>query len=157
MQPVAVFQIPAKGAAEARLLLAGCDLFIGGGGWRYQDRQQIDAGGKAIALLFYLIWLVSVFGNLPRSEFGPVVAQGGNVDVLLKALASVIESEAVASALNLFSMAAILSSFIGVGLGGSTIWRICSSSTTAAVAAPSRGPPPSCRHCCSHCCSRSAS
>jgi tryptophan-specific transport protein len=46
-----------------------------------------------------------------------VVAQGGNVDVLLKALASVIESEAVSSALNLFSMAAILSSFIGVGLG----------------------------------------
>lgn len=74
-------------------------------------------GGTAIALLFYLIWLVSVFGNLPRSEFGPVVAQGGNVDVLLKALASVIESEAVASALNAFSMAAILSSFIGVGLG----------------------------------------
>jgi tryptophan-specific transport protein len=74
-------------------------------------------GGTAIALLFYLIWLVSVFGNLPRSEFGPVVAQGGNVDVLLKALASVIESEAVANALNLFSMAAILSSFIGVGLG----------------------------------------
>ncbi|HFK2926862.1 TPA: aromatic amino acid transporter [Aeromonas hydrophila] len=74
-------------------------------------------GGTAIALLFYLIWLVSVFGNLPRSEFGPVVAQGGNVDVLLKALASVIESESVASALNLFSMAAILSSFIGVGLG----------------------------------------
>ncbi|WP_259270454.1 aromatic amino acid transporter [Aeromonas sp. BIGb0405] len=74
-------------------------------------------GGTAIALLFYLVWLVSVFGNLPRSEFGPVVAQGGNVDVLLKALASVIESEAVANALNLFSMAAILSSFIGVGLG----------------------------------------
>ena len=74
-------------------------------------------GGTAIALLFYLIWLVSVFGNLPRSEFGPVVAQGGNVDVLLKALASVIESEAGASALNAFSMAAILSSFIGVGLG----------------------------------------
>ncbi len=46
-----------------------------------------------------------------------MVAQGGNVDVLLKALASVIESEAVSSALNLFSMAAILSSFIGVGLG----------------------------------------
>jgi tryptophan-specific transport protein len=74
-------------------------------------------GGTTIALLFYIVWLVSVFGNLPRSEFGPVVAQGGNVDVLLKALASVIESEAVANALNLFSMAAILSSFIGVGLG----------------------------------------
>ncbi|QFI56294.1 aromatic amino acid transporter [Aeromonas simiae] len=74
-------------------------------------------GGTAIALTFYLIWLASVFGNLPRSEFGPVIEQGGNVDALLKALGSVIESKAVASALNAFSMAAILSSFIGVGLG----------------------------------------
>ncbi|MFM5304605.1 aromatic amino acid transporter [Aeromonas caviae] len=74
-------------------------------------------GGTVIALTFYLIWLVSVFGNLPRSEFGPVIAEGGNVDALLKALGSVIESKAVASALNAFSMAAILSSFIGVGLG----------------------------------------
>ena len=74
-------------------------------------------GGTVIALTFYLIWLVSVFGNLPRSEFGPVIEQGGNVDALLKALGSVIESKAVANALNAFSMAAILSSFIGVGLG----------------------------------------
>lgn len=74
-------------------------------------------GGTVIALAFYLVWLASVFGNLPRSEFGPVIEQGGNVDALLKALGSVIESEAVANALNAFSMAAILSSFIGVGLG----------------------------------------
>ena len=74
-------------------------------------------GGTVIALTFYLIWLASVFGNLPRSEFGPVIAEGGNVDALLKALGSVIESQAVANALNAFSMAAILSSFIGVGLG----------------------------------------
>lgn len=39
------------------------------------------------------------------------------MDALLKALGSVIESQAVANALNAFSMAAILSSFIGVGLG----------------------------------------
>ena len=74
-------------------------------------------GGTVIALTFYLIWLVSVFGNLPSSEFGPVIEQGGNVDALLKALGSVIESKAVANALNAFSMAAIPSSFIGVGLG----------------------------------------
>ena len=58
-----------------------------------------------------------MLGNLPRSEFSPVIAEGGNVDALLKALGSVIESQAVANALNAFSMAAILSSFIGVGLG----------------------------------------
>ena len=37
--------------------------------------------------------------------------------MLLGALASVIESKRVSNAINLFSMAAILSSFIGVGLG----------------------------------------
>ena len=46
-----------------------------------------------------------------------MIEQGGNVDALLAALGSVIESEKVANAINTFSMAAILSSFIGVGLG----------------------------------------
>ena len=79
--------------------------------------KQAILGGTLIALVLYLLWLLSIFGNLPRSAFGPVIAQGGDVDVLLKALASVIESRQVSQAINLFSMAAILSSFIGVGLG----------------------------------------
>ncbi|MGL5791567.1 MAG: aromatic amino acid transport family protein, partial [Plesiomonas shigelloides] len=54
---------------------------------------------------------------LPRDQFGPVIQQGGNVDVLLKQLGSVIESASIAKAIHAFSMAAILSSFIGVGLG----------------------------------------
>lgn len=74
-------------------------------------------GGTVIALTLYFLWLFSIFGNLPRSQFGPVIEQGGNVDALLTALGSVIESEKVANAINTFSMAAILSSFIGVGLG----------------------------------------
>lgn len=73
--------------------------------------------GTAIALSLYCLWLISIYGNLPRSSFGPVIEQGGNVDALLAALGSVIESEKVANAINIFSMAAILSSFIGVGLG----------------------------------------
>ncbi|MGF1728533.1 aromatic amino acid transporter [Photobacterium kasasachensis] len=74
-------------------------------------------GGTTIALGLYFLWLFSIFGNLPRNQFGPVIEQGGNVDALLTALGSVIESEKVANAINAFSMAAILSSFIGVGLG----------------------------------------
>lgn len=74
-------------------------------------------GGTVIASVLYLLWLTSIFGNLPRVDFGPVIEQGGNVDVLLSALGSVIESEKVSQAINSFSMAAILSSFIGVGLG----------------------------------------
>ncbi|MGS3177617.1 aromatic amino acid transporter [Aeromonas sanarellii] len=79
--------------------------------------KQAILGGTLIALALYLLWLLSIFGNLPRSAFGPVIAKGGDVDVLLGALASAIESRQVSQAINLFSMAAILSSFIGVGLG----------------------------------------
>ncbi len=74
-------------------------------------------GGTVIALTLYILWLASIFGNLPREQFGPVIAKDGEVDALLAALSSVIESEKVANAINVFSMAAILSSFIGVGLG----------------------------------------
>ncbi len=82
-----------------------------------QKAKKAILGGTVIALSLYFLWLFSIYGNLPRSEFGPVIEQGGNVDALLAALASVIESEKVANAINTFSMAAILSSFIGVGLG----------------------------------------
>lgn len=74
-------------------------------------------GGTIIALTLYCLWLISIFGNLPRHEFGPVIEQGGNVDALLKQLDGVIASESISKAINAFSMAAILSSFIGVGLG----------------------------------------
>ncbi|GLQ72486.1 aromatic amino acid transporter [Vibrio penaeicida] len=74
-------------------------------------------GGTIIAMSLYFLWIMSIYGNLPRSGFGPILEQGGNVDSLLSALGSVIESERVSNAINSFSMAAILSSFIGVGLG----------------------------------------
>ncbi|ASG06820.1 transposase [Vibrio anguillarum] len=74
-------------------------------------------GGTVIALCLYFLWMASIYGNLPRSNFGPVIAQGGNVEVLLAALGSVIDSDKVSHAINTFSMAAILSSFIVVGLG----------------------------------------
>lgn len=74
-------------------------------------------GGTLIALVFYIVWILSIFGTLPRDAFGPVIAQDGNVDVLLSALGDVVQSEKVSQAINIFSTAAILSSFIGVGLG----------------------------------------
>ncbi len=74
-------------------------------------------GGTAIALTLYFLWMISIYGNLPRTEFGPVIEQGGNVEALLAALGGAIDSDKVANAINAFSMAAILSSFIGVGLG----------------------------------------
>ncbi len=73
--------------------------------------------GTVIALTLYILWIVSVYGNLPRDQFGPVIEKGGDVDALLGALGSVIDSDKVSNAISMFSMAAILSSFIGVGLG----------------------------------------
>lgn len=74
-------------------------------------------GGTLIALFLYMIWIFSVYGNLPRYDFGPVIAQGGNIDALLASLGGAIESERVSNIISIFSAAAIFSSFVGVGLG----------------------------------------
>ncbi len=74
-------------------------------------------GGTLIALGLYVFWLVSIFGNLPRPDFIPVVKAGGNVEALLEAMSDVIDSNTIKQSINIFSMAAILSSFVGVGLG----------------------------------------
>ncbi|WP_043947961.1 aromatic amino acid transporter [Actinobacillus pleuropneumoniae] len=75
------------------------------------------AGGTFIALVLYLLWVISIFGNLPRAQFAPVIASNGDLDVLLNTIGEVVQSPYVKQAINAFSIAAILSSFIGVGLG----------------------------------------
>ena len=82
-----------------------------------QRAKYAILGGTFIALTLYLLWLLSIYGNLPRHQFGSIIEQGGDIHVLLLALGSVINSAKIENALNIFSMAAILSSFIGVGLG----------------------------------------
>lgn len=74
-------------------------------------------GGMLIALAIYLLWLWSIFGNLPRDQFAPVVAADGDVGVLLQTLGSAIESGWVKRTIDAFATAAVISSFIGVGLG----------------------------------------
>ncbi|OBU16797.1 transposase [Photobacterium aquimaris] len=86
----------------------------------YRDENRAKnaiLGGTLIALTFYVIWVICIFGNLPRTQFGPIVAAGGSVDALMTALGGVVNSNSVKQALNIFSIAAVVSSFIGVGLG----------------------------------------
>lgn len=85
-------------------------------GDEYKAKKAI-IGGTTIALTLYLLWVIAIFGNLSRDQFAPVLEQSGNLDVLLAALGNVIESSTLKQAINAFSIAAILSSFIGVGLG----------------------------------------
>ncbi|MDO4433521.1 MAG: aromatic amino acid transporter [Alysiella sp.] len=73
--------------------------------------------GMLMALGIYLLWIWSIFGNLPRNNFAPVIAKDGDVHVLLQTLGGVLASESVQKAIDSFALAAVLSSFIGVGLG----------------------------------------
>lgn len=74
-------------------------------------------GGTIFALILYVLWVVAIFGNLPRQQFAPVIESQGNLDVLLTALNSVVDSKAISGTINTFSVMAMLSSFVGVGLG----------------------------------------
>lgn len=73
-------------------------------------------GGTVIALVFYLLWVFSIFGNLPREAMAPIVQAKGDVSMLINTIAGA-NAGYVNEWINAFSIAAILSSFIGVGLG----------------------------------------
>ncbi|RKW18518.1 MAG: tryptophan permease, partial [Capnocytophaga sp.] len=73
--------------------------------------------GTFLALFIYILWQMAVQGNLPRKEFAPVIAKGGDVAALLDALSSYININYIEIALNFFAYMAIASSFLGVTLG----------------------------------------
>ncbi len=70
--------------------------------------------GTFLALFIYILWQMAVQGNLPRKEFAPVIAKGGDVAALLDALSSYININYIEIALNFFAYMAIASSFLGV-------------------------------------------
>lgn len=74
-------------------------------------------GGTLLALVIYCLWQTAVQGVLPRHAFAPVIAQGGDVQVLLKALSTYISVDGLNQVLNAFAFMAIISSFLGVSLG----------------------------------------
>ncbi|MCH1929964.1 tryptophan permease [Shewanella sp. A25] len=73
--------------------------------------------GTFIALIIYSCWLVATMGNIQRSQFSEIIAQGGNMGVLVGALSKVITSSWLNSMLTLFANLAVASSFLGVTLG----------------------------------------
>lgn len=89
---------------------------------KYYDRdgkrvQKAILLGTLIALFIYILWQLAIQGNLPRSEFAPVIEKGGDIAVLLAALGKYIETDYVATILDFFAYMAIASSFLGVTLG----------------------------------------
>lgn len=73
--------------------------------------------GTLIALIIYLLWQMMIHGNLPRSEFAPIIAKDGDIATLLSVLNQYIETTFIAKMLNAFAYMAITSSFLGVALG----------------------------------------
>ncbi|GIU11162.1 high affinity tryptophan transporter Mtr [Shewanella sp. c952] len=73
--------------------------------------------GTFIALVIYSCWLVATMGNIPRSQFVDIIAQGGNMGVLVGALSEVIANSWLNTMLTLFANLAVASSFLGVTLG----------------------------------------
>ena len=73
--------------------------------------------GSLLALLIYISWQMAVQGNLPRAEFAPIIAKGGDVATLLAALNRYIPIQSIGILLDFFAYMAIASSFLGVTLG----------------------------------------
>ena len=73
--------------------------------------------GSLLALLIYISWQMAVQGNLPRAEFAPIIAKGGDVATLLGALNRYIPIQSIGVLLDFFAYMAIASSFLGVTLG----------------------------------------
>jgi tryptophan-specific transport protein len=73
--------------------------------------------GSTLCIAIYLLWLIVSMGSLQREAFLPVVAEGGNVGVLLSTISQLAASEGLVRFLNMFANMAIVSSFLGVSLG----------------------------------------
>ena len=73
--------------------------------------------GTLVALVIYVLWQVAIQGNLPRSEFAPVIAAEGQVSVLIETLSKFAQTGSMDKVLTLFSYMAIATSFLGVTLG----------------------------------------
>lgn len=74
-------------------------------------------GGSLIAFFVYLLFIVVVFGNIDRQQFVNINKAGGNIGHLVAAFENGKGNTTAHYVLNLFSNFAIISSFLGVGLG----------------------------------------
>lgn len=89
---------------------------------KYYDRngQRVMRAiflGTGIALVIYALWQYAIQGNLPRTEFAPVIAKDGDIAALLSALGKYIQTDYIAVVLKFFAYMAIATSFLGVTLG----------------------------------------
>lgn len=73
--------------------------------------------GTLIALGCYFAWLLAADGVIPRADYKTVIAEGGNVGNLLAAAGANIGKGLIMRCLEIFSLLAVATSFLGAGLG----------------------------------------
>lgn len=73
--------------------------------------------GTVLTMVVYLFWQLAIMGNVPREQFGHIIAQGGNVATLIGAVGQSTDVSGVEAALIVFGNLALASSFLGVALG----------------------------------------
>ncbi|WP_134079704.1 aromatic amino acid transporter [Haemophilus haemolyticus] len=73
--------------------------------------------GSAITLCAYILWQMSTHGLLTQNEFLQLLKEDATLNGLVKATLAITGSNVIAGAVKLFSTLALVTSFLGVGLG----------------------------------------
>lgn len=73
--------------------------------------------GSGITLCAYILWQLSTHGLLTQNEFLQILKEDATLNGLVKATLAITGSTMMASAVKLFSTLALVTSFLGVGLG----------------------------------------
>ena len=73
--------------------------------------------GSSITLVGYILWQLSTHGVLSQSEFTQILKEKPTLYGLIEACRRITGSEIIASAVQLFSALALVTSFLGVALG----------------------------------------
>lgn len=94
--------------------ISGLDRYYGGEQQRVRKALKI---GTFLALVIYLFWLTATMGNIPRTEFPAIITQGGDIEALLEALHSHLQTGYLTLLMTVFSHFAVLCSFLGVTSG----------------------------------------
>ena len=73
--------------------------------------------GSAITLVGYILWQLSTHGVLTQSQFTEILKENPTLYGLIEATREITGSHIIASAVQLFSALALITSFLGVALG----------------------------------------
>lgn len=74
-------------------------------------------GGTLLALACYFFWILATDGIIPRVQYKMIIAEGANVGNLLEAADGSLGMGIIVRSLELFSLLAVATSFLGAGLG----------------------------------------